>query len=237
MANRLIMQMALHDREALEPRLATVDLARHQRIAAKGNTFEALYFIDSGLASVVAKRSSVDVEVLMLGEEGLAGTEYLLDCDVCSNDIVVQVAGKARMIDAGYVRRAMDESPSLRQILMRYVSREIEQRDQSSLAAATSTIPQRLARWLLMAQDRLGNAVDLTHERLADLLAIRRAGVTTTLNDFAAAGAVKLSRRSIRIVQRHLLLDIAGRAYQAPTKPEQGSGRALSATRHECRPG
>ncbi|NNH68144.1 Crp/Fnr family transcriptional regulator, partial [Rhizobium laguerreae] len=107
--------------------------------------------------------------------------------------------------------------PEVRQLLLRYVHTCELQLAHSALAAAKFNVHQRLARWLLMCHDRIdGNHLPLTHDFLALMLGIRRAGVTNELHILEGMHAIKSTRGNVRILDRNKLIEIAGGCYGVP---------------------
>jgi len=111
----------------------------------------------------------------------------------------------------------VDQVPTAQDLLLRYVHCSELQLAHSALANARYTMPQRLARWLLMCHDRLrDDDLSLTHEFLSLMLGVRRSGVTNEIHVLEGAHAIKASRGNIRIVDRQKLEEIAGGSYGIP---------------------
>ena len=111
----------------------------------------------------------------------------------------------------------MERSPSLHRALLRYIHTLVTQMAFTSLANGRYKIEERLARWLLMADDRAGaDPIQLTHEFLALMLGARRAGVTNALSDFQKRGILEVARARITIINRGALEDAANGSYGVP---------------------
>jgi CRP-like cAMP-binding protein len=111
----------------------------------------------------------------------------------------------------------MRESASLSRVLLNFVNAFLIQTSRTALSNGTATLEERLARWLLMAQDRLGGErVPLTHEFLSLMLGVRRAGVTGALNQLDRKGVIRLSRGRIEIIDREGLINSANGSYGIP---------------------
>jgi hypothetical protein len=118
----------------------------------------------------------------------------------------MEVAGEALRITAKDLRRVMDDRPLIRQHLLNYVHALLVQNTQTALCNVRHELEERLCRWLLLASDRLDqNVVPLTHDQLAMILGVRRAGVTTTLARLEELGAVSKSRGAVEIIERATL--------------------------------
>lgn len=118
---------------------------------------------------------------------------------------------------AAALREAMRQSSSLRAVLMKYVQAFMVQTAHTAIANARATLVERLARWLLMAHDRVrGNALNLTHEFLSLMMAVRRAGVTEALQALEGRNLIVCGRREITLLNRKGIEKIAGHFYGTP---------------------
>jgi CRP-like cAMP-binding protein len=138
------------------------------------------------------------------------------------------VAGTGMRMAADDLRQAMRKSASPARVLLNFVNAFLIQTSQTALSNGTASIEERLARWLLMAQDRLGgDEVPLTHEFLSLMLGVRRAGVTGALNQLHRKGVIRLSRGRIEIVDREGLISSANGAYGIPEAMARKNGIAV----------
>jgi len=196
--------------------LQPVELRLRQQLETANRKIDRVYFIESGLASVLATggHQPSEAEVCIVGREGMTGVPVLLGLERSSSSTFVQVKGQAQCISSDKLRHAMAKSASLTQALFNYVHLYIVQVEQTALANARAKIEQRLARWLLMARDRLESAeVRLTHEFLSIMLGVRRAGVTTALNELESRGLISAARGLIKIADPDGLREAAGGFY------------------------
>ena len=123
------------------------------------------------------------LEVGLIGCEGVTGLPIVLGNDRSPYETFMQVAGNGTRIAADKLRDAITQSRSLERALLRFAHSFMNQTANTALSNGTASLEERLARWLLMANDRLrGNEVPLTHEFLSLMLGVRRAGVTVALN-------------------------------------------------------
>ena len=144
----------------------------------------------------------------------MTGLPVVLGNDRSPNETFIQVEGTGSRITADGLRQAMRKSASLSRVLLNFVNAFLIQTSHTALSNGTATIEERLARWLLMAQDRLGgDEVPLTHEFLSLMLGVRRVGVTGALNQLAQKGVIRLSRGSIWVIERDGLIDSANGSY------------------------
>jgi CRP-like cAMP-binding protein len=176
-----------------------------------------VYFGESGLSSKVAITASGErLEVGIIGQEGMTGTAVLLGDDRSPHETFIQVAGEGVRISADGLRRAAQASASLRQLFLRFAQALSIQVAHTALANGRYSLSERLARWLLMSQDRVGAEIPLTHEFLSLMLGVRRAGVTEALQALEEQRAIRSTRRLIHVLDRAKLEQIAGDCYGTP---------------------
>lgn len=214
--NRFLATLPPEDFEELRPFLRVVDLKRHAVIHEANKPVEAVYFIESGVVSRVA-RTQVDgaVEVAMVGRTGLVGISVVLGTMIALHRTVVQIPGQALRISAADLQLAMEKRPALRDHLLRYIQLLMNQKAQVALCNAKHEIDKRLARWLLLAHDRVvGDVLPVTHDLLAITLGVRRASISEALSKFEAEGIVSKTRGALRISSRDALQSCACECYR-----------------------
>jgi CRP-like cAMP-binding protein len=213
--NHILSSLLPEDRALLEPHYEAVDLPFRFTIEAANRPVSHVYFLNQGLASVVASGTRDQIiEVGIIGREGLCGCAVLLSSDRSPNTIHMQIAGNGVRIESDRVRDALRISESLRGTMLRFVQSFLQQASQTALANGRATLEIRLARWLIMAHDRVDNSrLPLTHEFLAVMLGVRRPGVTVALQKIQAGGLVTTHRNAIEITNRAGLEALAGGFY------------------------
>jgi len=217
--NRLIASLPSHSRDRLLPFCERVDLPLRATLTDPATATSYAYFPETGLASMVAINhdASERVEVGHIGFEGMTGLHLVLGVNRTLTHTFMQVAGSGLRISAERLAEAMDTDNALRSHLLRYGHVFHLQLAYSTLANARYTIPQRLARWLLMCNDRLqGDTVLLTHEFLSLMLGVRRSGVTNEIHVLEGEHAIRATRASIKILDRAKLIELANGSYGAP---------------------
>ena len=216
--NRLLRAMRPEDFARLQPHLELMDLLSGQILTKPNAHIEHLHFMESGIASITAEGANGRVEIGMIGREGVVGaTPVLLGADRVPYDHFIQVPGAALRIRAGAVSAAVEESPALRKLLLRYVLTEMIQVRQTAFANATQEIEARLARWLLMCHDRVdGDELLLKHEFLSMMLGVRRSGVTLAMQQLEGAGRIRARRGRVTVINRELLEEMADGSYGVP---------------------
>ena len=216
--NRLLAVLSHADRDLLAPCFEVVELDARQILEAPRDPISHVYFVESGLVSVVGTTEPDHrIEVGMVGYEGMTGLGIVLGDDRSANETMVQSAGSAMRISATLLREMMAASRSLTVTLLRYVNVFMVQGSQTALANGRGRLDERLARWLLMWHDRvLDDDLVTTHEFLALLLGVRRQGVTVALHELEGRGLIRSTRSHVRIVDRDGLLQAANGFYGIP---------------------
>lgn len=214
-ANRLLRALGPADRRALFPHLKAIDLPRARPLETPFRSIGTVCFVEEGIVSIVDRRPGKrEVEVGLVGHEGATGIPVFLGADRWHHATYVQVPGRGYAIEASRVRRRMAASPALSALLLRYVQSFMAQISSTVTSRANGNVEQRLARWLLMAHDRIdGDELHITHEFLAVMLVVRRPGVTDAINTLEGYGVIKARRGCIRIVDRSGLERRSGEMY------------------------
>jgi CRP-like cAMP-binding protein len=214
--NRLLARLSPDEVGLLGPHLEAVDLPVRQQLENRNKPIEHVYFVEHGFASVVANGTGRSIEVGLIGREGMTGLAVVLGTDRTPHDTFIQAAGDGQRISAAKLRSAMEQSPTLHRSFLRYGHAFVIQTAQTALANGRSKIEERLARWLLMAHDRLdGDEVPLTHEFLSVMLGVRRPGVTVALDLLEKQGLIRAKRGAVAILNRTGLRKISNGAYGA----------------------
>ncbi|GJE62156.1 Crp/Fnr family transcriptional regulator [Methylobacterium trifolii] len=212
--NHLLAALTAEDLGRLRPGLESVALTIREILIPAHLAVEHVYFVEDGIVSLIADVAERRIEIGLIGPEGVAGLCILLGADSSPHSAMVQAEGTALRLPAAVLHAAMEASASLRTVLGRYVQTMMVQIGQTAYANADLTIEGRLARWILMTQDRLAQAeLPLTHEFLSVMLGVRRPGVTTAVHVLEGFGMVRARRGRITVLDREKLLDLAGDAY------------------------
>jgi CRP-like cAMP-binding protein len=215
--NQLLNRLTAGDRELLEPHLVEFNLVLLHVLEEPGQRIKHVYFIDAGIASVVA-HSAEDrqIEIGLIGREGVTGTAVILGNSQSPLQTYVQVAGSAVRISTPKLRAAMMASTTLAGLLLKYVQAAMVQTAHTAYANALGHVDVRLARWLLMADDRCGDTIPLSHKFLSIMLGVRRTGVTESLGELQRRGTIAIGRGRIEVLNRAALATKAGPYYGAP---------------------
>ncbi|MER9307610.1 Crp/Fnr family transcriptional regulator [Mesorhizobium sp. M0496] len=213
--NHVLKTLSSEDFALLQPSMHHVELDIKARLEDPYQPIERVYFPEMGIASVVATMTGGrQSEVGIVGHDGMTGVAVILGQDRSPNETYIQVAGNGWILSVEALRSAIAASQSLRESLLRYAHAFLVQSSRTALVNGHSKIEERLARWLLMVQDRAeGNKIYLTHEFLATMLGARRPGVTIALQMLEYRGLVHAKRGEIMIVDRAGMIQLTHGAY------------------------
>jgi CRP-like cAMP-binding protein len=216
--NRLLASLSEADFGLLQANLEPVTLKLYKALEKPNRRIDHAYFIEAGFASVVGiQAKETKVEVGLVGPEGMTGISIVLGNHRSPDSTYIQVAGHGQRIDASALREAIHDSHSLQLLLLKYARAFMVQTTHTAISNARAKLDERLARWILMADDRVdGNRLPLTHEFLSLMLGVRRAGVTEALHALERQRLIKASRGEITIRDRKGIERRAGQSYGVP---------------------
>jgi CRP-like cAMP-binding protein len=218
-SNHLLSNLSRQDFALLEPHLEPIDLPVRKVLEKRKRRIDHVYFIDAGFASVVANGSKKpSIEVGIIGREGMTGLSIVMGgVERAANETYMQAAGAGQRMPAANLRHAIATSHSLHQNLLRYAHAFLVQTTSTALANGRSKIEERLARWLLLADDRLDDdELPLTHEFLGLMLGTHRPGVTLAVQALEDAGLISARRSRITIRNRKGLEKRSNGTYVPP---------------------
>jgi len=216
--NRLLHKISIEDWDAIGPHMEAVSLKDRHVLEVPGKPITHAYFLDIGVASVVAVDAEDHrIEVGVIGYEGVTGVPLIMGDTRAQHSTYMQIAGTGHRLPADVFCNALAASAPLRALFLKSAQGFMIQTAQTALANGRAKLEQRLARWLLMAHDRMtSDAVPLTHEFLAVMLGVRRAGVTVAIHGFERRGLVTTRRGQLTLVNRAGIEQIAGSFYGTP---------------------
>jgi CRP-like cAMP-binding protein len=202
--NHLIGLLARAERKRLIERCESVELQRMEMLCERHAPTRYVYFPITGFVSLGTEIDGrPDLEVGMVGCEGMLGAELLLGHTTPPWRAVVQGAGAAWRLKAATFQRALADSLPLRQLVGRYLACRIEQLTLAAGCDRFHEIGPRLARWLLMTQDRAqSDRFHMTHECLAFMLGVRRVGVTVAASLLQRQGLIAYRRGELTVLDR-----------------------------------
>jgi CRP-like cAMP-binding protein len=218
--NTLLRCLSDQDFDHVARHLESIDLPKRFMITTPDRISDYIYFLETGIGSVVVRApDGKSAEIGIFGREGLSPTVALQGADSAPFSIFMQVSGAGYRIQNAYIMAAVSDRLEMRNLFLRYVQAASIQTAYTAFSNAADQIEQRLARWLLMCHDRTdGDTIDLTHEFLAVMLAVRRQSVTTTLHVLEGKHLVLSQRGFVTIRDRAGLEALAGSSYGVPER-------------------
>jgi CRP-like cAMP-binding protein len=213
--NLILLSLPADELHAAIKKLEFVDLPTHSILHEAGEPITHAYFVDSGLASVLSVMTDgKSVEVGLAGKEGFVGLPLVVGLSTSPTQVIMQVAGSAYRMTSAEFKETLAHSPVLERSLNRYAQSLGMQAVHVAACNRLHEVEERLARWLLMSQDRLGGeVVPLTQEFLAHMLGTRRASVTVAAGILQKAGLITYNRGTVKIHDRSGLEDAACECY------------------------
>lgn len=202
--NRLLATLQKNEYKRLLPNLKTVNLNLGEELYEPGEAIKYIYFPNNSIISLISEVSGMGwLEVGMVGNEGMAGLPVFMGVNSSSTRALVQGSGTAMRMSSGSVRKEANRLGSLHRVLHRYSHSLLTQVSQSSVCNRFHLANARLARWLLMTNDRLGlEEFPLTQEFLSNMLGVRREGVSKAAGALQAAKLIRYSRGVITLLDR-----------------------------------
>jgi CRP-like cAMP-binding protein len=214
--NILLRALSPQDYALLEPYFERSRLNVRDCLYTANEPIERVYFPEGGLGSIVSEQEEGDVvEIGLYGKDGFSGSPVVLGAGQSPNTSFIQVGDAPSLsLRSEHLLEACDRSRSLKTLLLRFAHTLAVQAGSTAAANAHFALPERLARWLLMCHDRVeGDQIELTHEFMSIMLAVRRSGVTVTLHTLEGTGAIRSTRGLVTILDRSRLEEIAGSSY------------------------
>jgi CRP-like cAMP-binding protein len=237
--NHLIEHLPRADRQRLLARCEPVALVLGEVLCERGDPVRHAYFpLDAVISLVMQIENHPSLEVGMVGREGMVGAPLILDVSMMPLRAVVQATGTAWRVSGADFQRELAQGAALRRVIQRFMYVRVAQMASAAACLRFHLIGPRLARWLLMSQDRAQAAhFHVTHEFLACMLGVRRVGITAAAGALQRAGLIAYHRGELRVLDRTGLERAACSCYAADTaayRQQLGSTAQLSA--NERRP-
>jgi CRP-like cAMP-binding protein len=197
---------ALPDAESQRwlPLLETIDLPLGQVLYESGTTLTHVYFPTTAIISLLyVMENGASAEIAVVGNEGIVGISLFMGGESTSSRAVVQSAGRGFRLKAQMMKEEFDRAGPVLHLLLRYTQALITQMSQTAVCNRHHTLDQQLCRWLLLSLDRLeGNQLVMTQELIANMLGVRREGVTEGALKLQHAGLIQYARGHITVLDR-----------------------------------
>jgi CRP-like cAMP-binding protein len=205
--NMLLAAMPSNDYQALLPSLERVAMPLGQAVYESGAPQGYVYFPTSSIVSLLyVLADGATAEIAVTGNDGLVGIALFMGGETTPSRAVVQSAGQGYRLRASVLKKEFERGGALQHLLLRYTQALITQMTQTAVCNRHHSVDQQLCRWLLLTLDRLsGNKLVMTQELIANMLGVRREGVTEAAGKLQADGLIEYSRGKITVVDRERL--------------------------------
>jgi CRP-like cAMP-binding protein len=202
--NHLLARLAEAERERWLPNLEPVDLRLGSVIYEAGDTLTHVYFPTTSIVSLLyVMENGASGEIAVVGNEGIVGISLFMGGESTPSRGVVQSAGNAYRLKAKLMLDEFDKAGAVQHLLLRYTQALITQMSQTAVCNRHHSLDQQLCRWLLLSLDRLpGNELIMTQELIANMLGVRREGVTEGALKLQRAGLIRYARGHVTVLNR-----------------------------------
>jgi CRP-like cAMP-binding protein len=213
--NQILLDIPDREYRGIVPRLEFITWPRQRTLQEPQQKLEYIYFVNSGLVSlVVATRDGKSVQIGVVGREGLVGVSSVFGLAHSPIREVLQMPGSGFRVHSGSVPSILDAAPHLHMLLGRYAVSQGLQIAQTAACNRLHNVEQRLARWLVMAQDRVASeSLGITHEFLATMLGTDRPSVSLAAGHLQRKEAIEYRRGTVKIISRKKLEGCACECY------------------------
>jgi CRP-like cAMP-binding protein len=202
--NRLLAVLPDEERRRIEPYLKQVSLKLGDVLYESGELLQYVYFPTSSIVSLLSQmENGACAEIAIVGHEGIIGIALFMGGQTMPNRAVVQSAGMAFRLNGSRLNQEFNRAGPLQHLLLRYTMALLAQMAQTAVCNRHHSIDQQLCRWLLLSLDRLpSNELSMTQELIANMLGVRREGVTEAAGKLQSAGLIDYRRGHITVLDR-----------------------------------
>lgn len=224
--NKILQRLPVKDYEAISPYLKEIKMPLGKLLSGRSESPEDLIFPTSGIVSVlVQSEDDKTSEIAIIGNEGLIGLTIFLGRGKPYASTVVQCEGSAVKLRENHALELFRESKAFREAVLSFLRLIIHQIAQTALCNRHHTLDQQLCRWLLISRDRLSSdLLVMTHGLIANMLGVRREGVSVAAKKLQAAGCITYRRGQITITDRKILMARSCECYQQIKSAYQKEG-------------
>jgi len=202
--NRLLASLPTAEWERWSPLLELVDMPLGQVLYESGVTLNYVYFPITSIVSLLyVMENGASAEIAVVGNEGVVGISLFMGGESTPSRAVVQSAGTGCRLNAHMIKSEFDRSGPVLHLMLRYTQALITQMAQTAVCNRHHSLDQQLCRWLLLSLDRLqGTVLVMTQELIANMLGVRREGVTEGASKLQKAGLINYTRGRITVLDR-----------------------------------
>jgi CRP-like cAMP-binding protein len=202
--NHLLSVLPEAEWKRIEPHLVPVDMPLGEVVYESGDRLDHVYFPITAIISLLyVMEDGASAEIAIVGNEGLVGIALFMGGETTPSRAVVQSAGHAYRLDARVLKEEFHRAGPVQRLLLRYTQALITQMAQTAVCNRHHSIDQQLCRWLLLSIDRLpSNQLKMTQELIANMLGVRREGVTEAASKLQQAGLIRYKRGHITVLNR-----------------------------------
>ncbi|WP_438865130.1 Crp/Fnr family transcriptional regulator [Neptunicella sp.] len=202
--NKLLQVLSKEAQQRIFPHLKLIPLELGQVLYESGQQLNTVYFpTDSIISLLYVMADGASAEISVVGNEGLVGIAVFMGGESTPSRAIVQSAGYAYKMPAAELRHEFNNRPEIRMLLLRYTQALITQMAQTAVCNRHHSIDQQLCRWLLLSLDRLAsNNLTMTQELIANMLGVRREGVTEAAGKLQKQGVITYKRGHIEVIDR-----------------------------------
>lgn len=203
--NHLLAALPPDEFARLLPRLELVSMPLGKVLYESGSQMQHVYFPTTCIVSLLyVTQDGASAEIAVVGNEGILGIALFMGGGTTPSRAVVQSAGHGYRLPAAYLKEEFNRAGPMLHLLLRYTQALITQMAQTAVCNRHHTVDQQLCRWLLMSLDRLpSNEISMTQELIANMLGVRREGVTEAAGKLQSAGLIHYRRGHITVIDRH----------------------------------
>jgi CRP-like cAMP-binding protein len=214
--NHLLAALPDPESERLYPHLELVPLPLGEVLYESGDQLQHVYFPTGSIVSLLyVMADGASAEIAVVGNEGIIGIALFMGGETMPNRAVVQSAGHAYRLKGQVLKEEFNRAGELQHLLLRYTQALLTQMSQTAVCNRHHSVDQQLCRWLLLSLDRLpSNELTMTQELIANMLGVRREGVTEAAGKLQSAGLIHYSRGRITVIDRPRLERRACECYQ-----------------------
>src|SRR6187397_1143096 len=202
--NHILDALPDEERERLFPHLSFVSMPLGKVLYESGESLKHIYFpTDSIVSLLYVMKDGASAEIAVVGNEGAIGVALFMGGETTPSRAIVQSAGSAFRLEGKRLKQEFNRHGQMLHVLLRYTQSLITQMAQTAVCNRHHTLDQQLCRWLLLSLDRLaGNQLQMTQELIANMLGVRREGVTEAAGKLQKLGVIKYVRGKITVLDR-----------------------------------